>query len=913
MASHVSNICSRLSLRTPQRQSLDILHQVMELAKPHKNPDLTEALAAIRSGVSNIEDFESSFPSLCFALATGVGKTRLMGAFITYLFVAHGIRHFFVLAPNLTIYKKLITDFTPNTPKYVFQGISEFAIKSPTLVTGENFDNTLQVEMDKSGFDDVTINIFNIAKFNTRSQDTRKAWRLSEYLGRSYFEYLSELDDLVMIMDEAHRYRASASMQSIEALHPVMGLELTATPHVERGNSVTRFKNIIFDYPLSSAMKDGYVKEPAVATRPDFNAAAMEPVALERLKLEDGVRIHEATKVELEVYAQQNAVRPIKPFLMVIARDTQHAADIVRLIEDGSFFNGHYQGRVIQVHSGQKGAEKDENVERLLAVEHSDEPTEIVVHVNMLKEGWDVTNLYTIVPLRAADSRTLVEQSIGRGLRLPYGKRTGVTAVDRLTIVAHDRFQDIVDEAKKGGYSFSVITIGRDIPEKPTKTVVVKPVFTGILGIGSGSPGISPDGNSKPDTLAPLQGGNTQPVAEPKPRFTTPAEQRTAQCALDAIRKVCRDSKAVPGPVALASSEVQQKIVQEVQSQLNSGQLELLPGLDPAKVVAVVKETTEVYIQHMIAIPRVLVLPQGSVTAGFNQFQLDISNVRLQPVSQDILIQHLASDTRETIAALEGGHQEERLEDYLVRGLINFDDINYDEQADMLYDLSAQFIAHLRSYLQEEKQIKNVLMFHQRKICDLIHAQMQRHTWEEASGYDVVVSQGFSEVRAQAFAAPADAEVRDYRIPVEDKSNIRNMLFGCFEKCLYPTQKFDVDTERRFASVLEIDSTVLKWFKPGKGVFQIRYSRDNNYEPDFVVETETDKLLCEPKRADQLQDPTVLAKARAAARWCIHASAHERAHAGKPWRYLLIPHDVIADNMTIDGLITAHTFADQPD
>ena len=86
-------------------------------------------------------------------------------------------------------------------------------------------------------------------------------------------------------------------------------------------------------------------------------------------------------------------------------------------------------------------------IERLLKVEHTEEPTEIVIHVNMLKEGWDVTNLYTIVPLRAANARTLIEQSIGRGLRLPYGKRTGVTAVDRLNIVAHDRFQEIVEEA----------------------------------------------------------------------------------------------------------------------------------------------------------------------------------------------------------------------------------------------------------------------------------------------------------------------------------------------------------------------------------------------------------------------------------------------------------------------------------
>ena len=90
-------------------------------------------------------------------------------------------------------------------------------------------------------------------------------------------------------------------------------------------------------------------------------------------------------------------------------------------------------------------------IERLLKVEHRDEPTEIVIHVNMLKEGWDVTNLYTIVPLRAANAKVLIEQSIGRGLRLPYGRRTGVTAVERLNIVAHDKFQEIIDAANRPG------------------------------------------------------------------------------------------------------------------------------------------------------------------------------------------------------------------------------------------------------------------------------------------------------------------------------------------------------------------------------------------------------------------------------------------------------------------------------
>jgi type III restriction enzyme len=898
---HVNSVSGRLSLRTPQRRSLEILDRVMEIAQPHKGGELKAALETIRSEFPTVEDFERAFPSVCFALATGVGKTRLMGAFISYLHLEHGIRHFFVLAPNLTIYNKLVADFTPNTPKYVFQGIAEFAVKAPTLVTGENFEQKPQV-LDLFEHDDVVVNIFNISKFNARAADSRKIRRLSEFLGQSYFDYLASLDDLVLIMDEAHRYRADTSMKSIEELKPVLGIELTATPQVESGVKAVRFKNVIYDYPLATAMRDGYVKEPAVATRANFNPKGMSKEALERLKLEDGVRLHESVKVDLEVYAQQAGARKVKPFMLVIAEDTEHASALVKFIEDNQFFDGRYKGRVIQVHSGQKGAEKDDNVERLLSVERPDEPTEIVVHVNMLKEGWDVTNLYTIVPLRAADSRTLVEQSIGRGLRLPYGKRTGVEAVDRLTIVAHDRFQDIVDEAKKGGYSFSTVKIGVDVDETLKQTVVVPPKFETLLGIPQ------PTGEAGATSTTPSAGA--KPVAPaPEPKFKKPEEAAAAKATLDAIAKVVRDPQLVPGPKALQSEEVQKKLVAEVTQKQTSGQVSLYPTLSEKELVLVVREATAIYVAHTIAIPRVIVLPKGVVRAGFRDFTLDLSSFRLQPVSQEILVQYLNSDTRDVIGALSGGAAEERLEDYVVRGLIDFDDVSYDEHADLLYKLAGQVVGHLRSYLKDDHEVRNVLIFHQRQIATLVHTQMQPHAWEKASSYEAVVSQGFSEVRSQAFAAPAGEVVRSYDTPIDNKVDIRKMLFGGFKKCLYPTQKFDSDTERRFTVVLEKDTTVIKWFKPGKGVFQIRYTADSDYEPDFVVETETEKLICEPKGADRMEDPVVLAKARAAATWCRHATAHETANNGKPWRYLLIPHDAIADNMTVAGLAKNYVFA----
>jgi type III restriction enzyme len=104
MNRHVNAIAGRLSLRPPQRRSLEILDRITEIVPPRKDIDAASALATIRSEFPTVTDFEREFPSVCFALATGVGKTRLMGAFISYLHLAHGINNFFVLAPNLTIY-----------------------------------------------------------------------------------------------------------------------------------------------------------------------------------------------------------------------------------------------------------------------------------------------------------------------------------------------------------------------------------------------------------------------------------------------------------------------------------------------------------------------------------------------------------------------------------------------------------------------------------------------------------------------------------------------------------------------------------------------------------------------------------------------------------------------------------------
>ena len=166
-------IKNRLSLRKPQSDSLEILSALVSVLELKKDVNVTAELAKVRVLYPTCVDFERDFSSICFSLATGVGKTRLMGAFITYLYVTKGIKNFFVLAPNLTIYDKLIDDLSnPNNPKYVFHGISEFAVTPPRIITGDNYQEIRQGQAVL--FQSVNINIFNISKINSEVRSGRE-------------------------------------------------------------------------------------------------------------------------------------------------------------------------------------------------------------------------------------------------------------------------------------------------------------------------------------------------------------------------------------------------------------------------------------------------------------------------------------------------------------------------------------------------------------------------------------------------------------------------------------------------------------------------------------------------------------------------------------------------------------------
>ncbi|HEY8596500.1 MAG TPA: DEAD/DEAH box helicase family protein [Devosiaceae bacterium] len=882
-------IAQRLSLRAPQERSLTILADVLSRISFKKDADPAEALEAIRAAYPSVEDFERDFPSLCFALATGVGKTRLMGAFIAYLFLTGRSKNFFVLAPNTTIYNKLVEDFSkPSSPKYVFRGIGPFAQTPPLLVTGDNWEH-VAAQVDLFGQQEqAVVNIFNVDKIN---KDQGRIRSMRETLGESYFDHLAARSDLVLLMDEAHRYRAKAGMKTIAELNPVIGLELTATPKSVGANS-RAFRNVIFDYGLGNAMADGFVKEPAVATRADFRKADFNAEQIEQIMLEDGVHYHEHVKAELELYARQTGRRRVHPFILVVAQDTSHASALRQRIESDAFFNGAYKGRVAEVHSNLKGEESDEAVQRLVGLE-TDNQTEIVIHVNKLKEGWDVTNLYTIVPLRASASDILTEQTLGRGLRLPYGERTGVESVDTLTVVAHDRFNEVVTKAREAGsiVQIKTLTIGKggDVSDAGARVVSVPTaVETALTGLGA---------SELADSAA------QQPFV-----FNSEEARRAAEVTIDFIQQKY-ERRLQNGVTDLNSEEVRREIAADVKRALAPTQGTLAGTLPEIDYEDIVGRVAAGIASNIIEIPEIVVIPSREVNFWFEDFDLTgLDHIRYQPISDRIVIRELRNDVQRELARAISGPRETRIENYIVRHLIEFDQVDYDSQSDLLFKLAGQAVAHLRSYLTSEDDIENVALTRGKALADFIFEQMKQHYRETPTDYQVKQVRAFRLLRDQHFTISVPPRRSLLTQAVSPLSDTRRYVFHGSRKSPYLQHKFHSDPERRFAVLIdsEREPDVLRWLKPGPGQFGIEYRSGKTYEPDFVVETTREKLVIEVKADNAMGDAEVQEKARAAQEWVRHANEIAADTAGKPWAYALIPESAINESATLAGLLASY-------
>ena len=353
--------------------------------------------------VSPIPNFDYNFPSFCFALATGVGKTRLLGASIYTLYKEKGYKNFFVIAPNKTIYEKFIREFDKRNEKYIFEGITD--LPKFRVFSGEDF-NKVNTKQSALWSEDFIIYIFNIDKFKSEER-VLQVKKINEYLGESFYEYISNLPDLVVLMDESHKYKTPIAINAINGLKPVLGLEYTATPFtkIAENEKSGKFGNILYEYSLGVALAadNPVLKRPQLLFRRDFDYDSLPKKDLYDVLLSDGLDNHERIKARLETYFANENVDVEKRFLplvLIVCEDIRHAIQVEKYMKR-EFLDGKYKNKSIRIHSTPKGNkelpreekyDEDTEVEKLLELEKPGNTYEIVINVNKLGLGWDVKN-----------------------------------------------------------------------------------------------------------------------------------------------------------------------------------------------------------------------------------------------------------------------------------------------------------------------------------------------------------------------------------------------------------------------------------------------------------------------------------------------------------------------------------------
>ena len=870
----VNQIGYAMSLREPQKEALQYLDAISSSCDYKRNTlDEIEAIAT-----ANCEDKHTikvddnfKFPSFCFDMATGIGKTRLMGAAIYYLYKTKGYKHFFILAPGNTIYDKLRKESSPAHPKYIFKGL-EAEMGRPKVYDGENYvrypARFVQGEIEIEKTSEIQLFIFNIGKiFNSKTDTTFKFHKYQETLGSSFADVLAKFDDLVICMDEAHRYYAPASMKAISYLKPILGLEFTATPKSH--------SNVIYSYDLAKGAGK-YLKIPVVMGRTNTGGYSVEDI--EEMKIRDGLTLHENRKKVVYQYCLDNNLDYVKPIVLIACKDTEHAKKIRAMIDSDSFNNGRYRGKVIEIHSNMKGEETEENIRKLLSIESAQNPVEIVLHVYKLKEGWDVNNLFTIIPLNAAKSDILALQTIGRGLRLPFGVITGNEAIDTLDIVAHDHYREIVGDIKNSD-TFKY----RDLDDRgvePTKVVEI------TNGIGDGQLSLLDD------IFVSAGVKSFNDVCDVK------TQDKMYEEYMKSFGRTKKPEKQVPPQYSIFDYIDEDGNEKTVEATTHTGEGSSLGAkkAQPMKKEDFVATVTELS-KKAISVPKILVQPSSTVTLkpftvkrNIADFEVAASKIeRFNAVNAEMLESFDAEilavdDAVNTLACM----------------LLDCDalsEISVDEDADYILNIVQQYLALIDgSEADKNKIVRRYAKLIIDDIVKQIHENMDRQTY-----YTHVVQKDLIVFRKAVRNVRADGGEVNFRKTIANKSEIKKYVFTGYKKSYYNINAFDSDTERLVSVILEDDKDVIRWIKPPLNQLGLFWQAGQQYNPDFLVETPTTKYMIEVKAKNEVNNPDVVGKAKEGIKWCKYASIVD--FDKKPWEYKLITDEVISVGNTLKYIL----------
>lgn len=448
-----------------------------------------------------------------FKLATGAGKTKCMSLAIVWSYF-HALResesdmakHFVIVAPNLTVFERLKEDFRP-------EGGGPDIFMTDPLIPSEwrgdwNFSVVLQDEASGASTGGV-LYLTNIHRLFELRKGTRRGAETYDWAGppvskAKALDTGAELRDritshkrVMVLNDEAHHVwdPGSAWNQAIGWLHEtvrkrsgnglVAQLDFSATPKDNKGRV---FLNVVCDTPLGEAVDAGIIKTPVIGRTKELIEQATEDASY---RFEAHLRLGYERWVRSRDEWKDSGKRPL---LFVMCENTEAADQITQRLNSDAIFEG-LNGKTINLHTNLKGkikkkkiggktievfeeSEKEISDEDLKAIrrisrelDRSDSPYACIVSVLMLREGWDVRNVTTIVPLRPYSSKAniLPEQTLGRGLRrmTPPGQ-----ANELVTVIEHPAFASLYEqELEQEGLPIEVL----DTDNVPATTVTIFP------------------------------------------------------------------------------------------------------------------------------------------------------------------------------------------------------------------------------------------------------------------------------------------------------------------------------------------------------------------------------------------------------------------------------------------------------
>ena len=809
----VETIGHSLDLRRPNMEALDAI---------------ARALEAANDGDEMIAD-----------LATGVGKTFIAGALIDYLFEA-GVRNVVFVTPGSTIQKKTIDNFTPGHRKYL-RGLRS----RPMVITLDDLEtgNVAAALDDESQLKLFVFTVQSMLRPNTN--DARRAHRAHESLGVALYDYLQTQDDVVVIADEHHIYysgNAKKFQSAIDDLNPSATIGLTATP--QDPNS----PNIVYRYPLAEAIADGYVKIPVLVARQDGKKDLKTQMA-------DGVALLDAKAQVMEAYCRNTRKKPVQPILFVVAERIDEANEIRDLLAGPDYLDG--DDKVLLVTS----EEPDQTLALLDTLEDDGSPIRAVVSVSMLKEGWDVKNIYCIAAVRALESQLLTEQILGRGLRLPFGERTGVPMLDTVEVLSHHSFADLLKDAK--------VLLEQTLGQRATEaTVIANPV-----------PGVATPG------ITTVEVGSTWTPGTTAVTVQFPADTNT----------LWDDEPSEPSAAPRQGMGF---------STIDA----VLGGAEQATATL----TTTLRPQSPGGIRVPLFIPRVTTRWVRDEFSLAMVNkTNVEALGSQFAHDQGETLTRKAIDADRDASGKVKLNIYdeideiaAAQVLIDFEDIEGDLARRLL---SSNGVA--ASLTESNAAIDVARAF-------LNGAGVTNETpWRKSHG-QLATARLLEWIAAQQTSRPARevTDVTQVRWPdPEDRIELRapqdrqlitrsadferGYPYKGWAKSVYEVNAFDAySTEFKLAQMFESSTQVKAWIRVDNTVpLRINYltgAVQREYMPDFIViDDQGTNWIVEGKADTEMSNPIVLAKADAAKAWVT--AVNSSAVVAQKWGYLIASESVI--------------------